>query len=169
MSSQVTLFLLTVVLGIFIGFIFDIFRVIRKIIKHKDFFIFIEDTIYWLIVSFLMFYFMLNKNNGEIRFFSFIGVCIGMVLYFYTISNWVINISITVISTIKKILAVILKIVISPIKIIFNILKIPLNVLKSTVVKILNNVKNILHKFKLYVKIKLCKILKKLKVIFKKA
>lgn len=168
MSSQVTLFLLTVVLGMFIGFIFDIFRIIRKIIKHRDFFIFVEDTLYWLIVSFIMFYFMLNKNNGEIRFFSIIGVFIGMILYFCTISNLVINVSLIVINAIKKILIVMFKIIMFPIKIIYKIIKIPLNVLKKIVDKILKPVKKILQKFKRYVKIKLRKIFKELKVILKK-
>ena len=164
MSSQAILFLLTVVVGMFIGFIYDIFRIIRKVIKHKDFFIFIEDTVYWLIVSFVMFYFMLSQNNGEIRFFAIMGAFIGMILYFYTISIWVMKVSMTIINIIKKIFNTIFKIIMFPVKIVIKIIKVPLRILK----KIMSPFKKVLKKIIRYVKIKLGKLLKDLKVMVKK-
>jgi len=157
MSSQAILFLLTVVLGALIGFIYDIFRIFRKTVKHKDFFIFIEDTVYWLIVSFVMFYFMLNQNDGEIRFYAIVGAFLGMILYFYTVSIFVMKISMAVIKVIKKIFNIIFKVISFPIKIIIKIFKI-----------IISPFKKVLKKLKNYARIKADKLLKDIKIIIKK-
>lgn len=168
MSSQATLFLLTVVLGMFTGFIYDIFRILRKSIKHKSFIIQIEDVVYWIIVSFIMFYFMLNKNNGEIRFFTIIGLFLGMVIYFYTASIFVMKVSIAIINIVKKVIITIFNIVKIPINIAIKIIKVPLVILINIIKKFITPIKKVLQKLKPYVKIKIRKILRDLKVMFKK-
>lgn len=167
-ANQSHIFILTVALGFIIGFVYDIFRIIRKTFKHPDFLTQLEDLIYWLLVSFLMFYFMLNNNNGEIRAFNIIGVLLGMLLYFLTLSILIVKVSVTIIQFIEKIIAVIIKIFMIPIKLIISILQIPLRFLHHILKKIQKPAKKVLQNSSRYAKIRKAKVLKDFKIIFKK-
>jgi spore cortex biosynthesis protein YabQ len=71
---QLRLFLLMIITGFVIGFVYDILRIIRRIIKHGKFIANIQDIIYWVIVTIFVFYIIFTYNNGEIRFYSILGV-----------------------------------------------------------------------------------------------
>ena len=114
MSQQTSLFLMTIGAGFGIGFVYDGFRILRKTIKHSNFLVQVEDIIFWLTVTLLMFYFMLGRNYGEIRFFSIAGAAIGMVLYFCTISKAVRHVSFIVIGFVGKVVFTVLRILLAP-------------------------------------------------------
>lgn len=126
MSEQTWLFLTTVAAGFVIGFVYDIFRILRKTVPHNDFIVQIEDILYCVAVSLLMFYFMLHRNYGEIRFFSIAGAALGMILYFCTLSPLVMKVSVTVIQFLKKVVLTALGILFWPIKAIIKLLAVPL-------------------------------------------
>ena len=107
MSGQAWLFLSTVLLGAGVGLCYDVFRILRKtapFLARKSF-VQLQDLIFWVVVTIGFFYFMLLRNFGEIRFFSIIGVAIGCILYFATVSRFVIFIFVWVITYLKKALA----------------------------------------------------------------
>ena len=54
-SSQAYIFLCTVLGGIIVGFVFDLFRVSRKVIKTRNIIVYIEDMVFWLIGSIIIF------------------------------------------------------------------------------------------------------------------
>lgn len=168
MWGQASLFVLTVGVGFFIGFVYDVFRIIRKTFKHGNWLTQLEDIIYWLLVSFVMFYFMLNKNYGEIRLFSILGAMIGMLLYFLTISAWIIKISVAVISFIKRVLTTTLKLILFPFKIILRLLTVPMGLLNKTVIHVSAPAKNLLRKSSKYAKMKKDSVLREFRIILKK-
>jgi spore cortex biosynthesis protein YabQ len=107
MSGQAWLFLSTVLLGAGVGFVYDIFRIFRKTaprFARRAAAVQLEDLFFWLCVTLGVFYFMLVRNFGEIRFFSVIGMLIGTVLYFSTLSRHVIFIFVHIINFLKKII-----------------------------------------------------------------
>ena len=85
--SQEQIFIFFFIIGITIGIIFDIFRVIRKSFKTPDLITFIEDLIFLIITSFLIIFSIIKLNGGEIRFYLFLGIFVGILIYFLTISN----------------------------------------------------------------------------------
>lgn len=107
MSNQFILFLMSTALGFISGFIYDLFRVFRRIIKHNKFFVQLEDFIYWIILALIIFFIILQKNSGEIRAFLFLGFFIGMILYFTTLSRLFLKFSKKLIDFIKQILKVV--------------------------------------------------------------
>jgi len=125
MSDQTWLFLTTVAAGFAIGFVYDIFRIVRKTIPHNNFIVQLEDILYCVAVSLLMFYFMLHRNYGEIRFFSIAGAALGMVLYFCSLSPLIMKVSVTVIRFFQKVVIAVLNILLWPIKAIIKLLAIP--------------------------------------------
>jgi len=91
MSDQGLMFLYMAILGAVMGFIFDCTRILRRVVRHKNGLVYLEDSVYWLLMSFGVFYILLNYADGEIRFFYLLGIFLGMILYFVTLSKLIIN------------------------------------------------------------------------------
>ena len=109
--SQGIFFLLTVVLGAAVAFLFDIFRVIRKLKKHKKWSVHLQDAVFWLVTSLIVLYFILNYSDGEIRFFYLLGILLGGCLYFVTISYYIRVVLIRIIKFVLKIIKYVLKVI----------------------------------------------------------
>ncbi len=72
--SQEQVFIFFFIIGIIIGIIFDIFKVLRKSFKTPDIITFIEDLIFIVLSGILLIFGILKLNGGEIRFFLFLGI-----------------------------------------------------------------------------------------------
>lgn len=114
--NQGYLFLIFTLDGVIIGLLFDLFRILRKSFKTSNFVTYLEDILFWILTGVLILYSIFTFNNGEIRFFFFLGIVIGIVLYMLLLSNYIINTSVFLIGIIKKIIAY-------PLTIILNICK----------------------------------------------
>ncbi len=150
MNNQAFLFLIFIINGILVGFLFDIFRVLRKSFKTSDIITYIEDILFWIVAGVLTLYFIFNYNNGEIRFFIFLGIILGISIYILTISKYFMKITVGIISIIKQIVK---KIIIYPLKFILNIVKKllfrPISFIIINIRKIFTKNKiNFLHYFK---------------------
>jgi len=97
----------------------------RKVVRHSHLMVQIEDILYWLAVSLLMFYFMLHRNYGEIRFFSIAGAAVGAVLYFCSLSQVVTKISIAIITFVQKVLFTVARILLTPLRFFLKLLTPP--------------------------------------------
>lgn len=73
-NDQALLFITCIEIGVIIGMFFDIIRILRKLIKHPDFLVQIEDALYWVICALIGFYMLYVNNYGAIRPFVFIGI-----------------------------------------------------------------------------------------------
>ena len=138
MSGQAWLFLSTVAAGFIIGLAYDIFRILRKTVPHRAWIVQVEDLIYWLAASLLMFHFMMNRNYGEIRFFSILGAALGMVVYFLSISPLVMKVSVAILEFLKKVIVATLRIVLTPVRF---IIKFVANIVRPPAKWILKNIK----------------------------
>ncbi|MBQ3415797.1 MAG: spore cortex biosynthesis protein YabQ [Clostridia bacterium] len=118
-QNQAYLFLIFVLNGILIGFTFDFFRILRISFKTKDFVTYLEDFLFWVITGIILIYSIFVFNNGEIRFFMFLGVMIGVLLYILLISKYIIKVNVSLISFIKKILKIPINLFIRIIKFLF--------------------------------------------------
>ena len=96
-TGQLYTFLVFSLSGIVIGIFFDVFRILRKSFKTPDFITYIEDVVFWIttgcFILFLLYYF----NNGEIRWYTFLGIFIGIILYILFISKYFIAINLNII------------------------------------------------------------------------
>lgn len=122
-ANQAYLFSLFILNGILIGIVFDIFRILRKSFKTTDFITYIEDTLFWIVSGMITIYFLFVFNNGEIRFYIFIGIFLGVALYILSISKYFININVKLIAILKNIIGKILSIILYPIKLILKMMK----------------------------------------------
>lgn len=112
--NQFLLFLIYLVSGVLIGIVFDFFRSLRRSIKTSNLFTYIEDIIFWAITSFIIVVTILKFNYGELRLYIFIGIGLGLIIYFITLSKVLIKFNVTFMNLLflisKKIKNLILKI-----------------------------------------------------------
>lgn len=80
--SEETLFLWqSVVVGIGITFVYDWFRIVRRVIPHRQWVVSLEDLFFWLFCTFFVFWWMYRVTNGGMRWFAVAGALAGMYLY----------------------------------------------------------------------------------------
>ncbi len=90
-NLEVRLFLASVAWGLVLVVMYDCLRIFRRLVKHNKIGAGLEDVLYWVISAILIFRMMYRVNDGAIRGFSIVGVVIGMVLYHYSISEFVVK------------------------------------------------------------------------------
>ena len=108
MSGQGAAFLATAVAGAVLGILYDCFRILRRVLYHKTVATTIEDAVFWIISTLLMFAFLLERNFGDIRGFIFMGLALGAVLYFTMISRFFTKFAMMMLRWLKKMLLVII-------------------------------------------------------------
>lgn len=120
MQNQLYVFIAFILNGFLIGIIFDCFRILRKSFKTPDFVTYIEDVLFGIITGLLILYSIFKFNNGELRFYLFLGIFIGLLIYLFIFSKVFIKICVFIISIIKKIINFI---VIIPVKFICKLFR----------------------------------------------
>ena len=122
-NSQIGIFLIYLIAGVLICLLYDIFRAVRKTVKTPDLVTYIEDTIFWILVAIFLIYLIFVLNSGEIRFFMFIAICLGGIVYYFTLSKYFMNISVHILTFVKIIVKKLLSILLIPLKLFLRINK----------------------------------------------
>lgn len=122
--SQEQIFMLFFVIGLIIGIIFDFFRAIRKNFKSSDLLTLLEDIAFLSLVSVLIIFSIIRINGGEVRFYLFLGIFFGILLYSLTISNLCVIIFNVIVRICKNILQF-------PFEVFVKVLKLSKRVLKK--------------------------------------
>lgn len=113
-SSQSMLFFTSIQIGILMGVLFDLIRIFRKLLKHPNFLVQIEDMLYWIVCGFMGFYRLYVCNYAEIRPYIFLGILLGGIFYFLTFSVIFMKIATIVINYIKAMINKFIKWIIIP-------------------------------------------------------
>ena len=139
LTNKEYLYLIFTVNGIIIGLLFDFFRILRKTIKTKDIVTYIEDFIFWFLTGAIILYSIFTFNNGEVRFYMFLAILMGVITYLLFVSKYVIEINVTIITFLKKAIKKIFYIVSIPFVFIFKMIK---KVLMKPVLFCIINIRN---------------------------
>lgn len=141
-ENQSYLFLVYTINGIFIGILFDIFRVLRKSFKTNDITTYFEDILFWILTGLSLLYSIFTFSNGEIRLYMFLGVFLGCLTYMMLISKYFIKINVKIVVFFKKIFGIIFSIILIPIKFLFKPIRFITINIKKISIKQLKNTKN---------------------------
>lgn len=90
-SVELYLICKAVLLGVFLRFIYDLFRISRRVIRRNAIVVGIEDTIYWIAVGICVFILMYDFNGGSMRIHAFLFVALGMLLYGVSLSSIIVK------------------------------------------------------------------------------
>ena len=106
-------FLYSMAIGVAISVLYDVFRIMRRVIRHNKMAVAIEDIIFWMITLFTIFLLLYDMSFGVLRWFSIAGVAIGMKIYkkilgehlvefMSTVLNWILDVVIHLILAVLK-------------------------------------------------------------------
>jgi len=167
--KQVKLFVLSIIIGSISRFVYDLVKVLRRLIKHNIFFIHVEDFIYWLIISSATFFIMLRVNLGEIRNFCICGAFVGMLIYSLCLSNLITSFIFNLVSGLIKIITSLIKIILYPVRLIIKFLSYPARYIIKFLNKNLVLIKKYTRASKRYAKIKSMRTRESIRILFKKS
>lgn len=103
--------LLCIINGFILSMLYDVFRITRRVVKHKKWLICTEDILYGIGIGIYLFSVNLEKNNGTVRLFMFAFLLLGSILYFKLFSNSVVCLFTRLLIKIKKKILFLLRIV----------------------------------------------------------
>lgn len=106
---------ISILVGAVLFLFYDFLRIFRRIIPHGSLWIGVEDLIYWLIYTGVVFVMLYRENDGMVRGFSIGGLAFGMLLYFALLSRFVVRINVLILGTAVRSVAGILGFFFKPI------------------------------------------------------
>lgn len=78
-------------MGAVLVFVYDLLRIVRKLVPHGTWWISVEDFLFWAGSALAIFAMLYRENDGYLRGFSIGGVVLGMLLYSFTLSRFVVK------------------------------------------------------------------------------
>lgn len=144
---ELRFFCTSVLWGVLLLVFYDVLRIIRRIIAHNGFFIALEDLIYWVISSLLIFRMMYRQNNGIIRGFAILAMLLGMILYHSALSELLVDMISGMINKIIGLIGKVIIFILKPFKFLFCGIKRIFVWIFSKIKKFLHFLLKILKKF----------------------
>ena len=83
----------------------------------------------------MTFYYMLHRNYGEIRLFALIGMAVGILLYFATVSRLVVIVFVAVVNYMKRVIVTAIRIILVPVRLVAAWLAVPLGKVSNATLK----------------------------------
>jgi spore cortex biosynthesis protein YabQ len=131
--------------GMLLLIIYDSIRILRRIVKHNEFFVGIQDILYWVTCSLLIFHMMYQQNDGIIRGFSILGMLLGMLGYHTILSDFLVKFISSIINKIINFFIRIIWFILKPIRFLIK----RVGYLLTGIIKILKKVyRNLLNTLK---------------------
>lgn len=82
------LIFISLFLGAFLVAVYDLFRILRILIRHRNIFVHIQDFFFWMFAAVFIYYVYYKYYYGQIRGFFFIFILLGAFLYANTLSRF---------------------------------------------------------------------------------
>ncbi len=121
-SKEVSVFLASIAAGVLICIVYDLFRVIRLRAKTSAILTDVQDILFWVVATVVMFFVIFHVNNGAVRWYQFFGAVLGAVVYLLTASRFVLRGIGLLIDFFTKIFVFFLKILLTPLLFTYNII-----------------------------------------------
>lgn len=86
-EGQVVTFLMSLILGAVICFIYDVFKTMHLIFLKGFFEVLVTDLLFWLLSGFLTYLFLIIRCNGIVRGYVICGAVLGFVTFRLTLSK----------------------------------------------------------------------------------
>jgi len=82
-------FYLTIYGGIAIGLLFDFYRALRANFKIVNKISFVFDVIFWMLITIVIFTTINLLERFDLRYYHFVALFLGFILYYNTISKYI--------------------------------------------------------------------------------
>ena len=81
MTNENLFLIHSVMMGVYLTFVYDNVRIFRRIVPHNTLFISLEDVAYWIYLAVEVFLLMYHESNGLLRWFAVAGALAGIWVY----------------------------------------------------------------------------------------
>ncbi len=108
--------------GALLFFVYDLFRLIRRHESYNLVMIHVQDGLFWSLGLLILFFALFYINNGILRFYEFVGIILGVILYECTLSPWVLRVSDWILTFFSKVFKKFFKILLTPLIFTYNIM-----------------------------------------------
>lgn len=78
--------------GAVITVVYDLIRIFRRVIAHGNFWIGVEDFLFWIWTSLWIFSVLYRENDGSFRMYTIFAMVLGMIFYHKTMSEPLVNV-----------------------------------------------------------------------------
>ncbi|MFZ5752820.1 MAG: spore cortex biosynthesis protein YabQ [Bacillota bacterium] len=154
--DQMIAFILVMILGCFVGVLFDCYRTLIVIWRPGPWGTIIGDVLFWIVVTSFAYFFLLLSTWGEVRLYVFLAMTLGLLLYFKFVSKKVRCVLECVYRFVTRVLKSIVKIILVPFKIFYRIVLFPVGLVVSFGLilgrggkKLLNIMKKVVQRMKI--------------------
>ena len=115
---QFDIVMYSIISGILIGIMFDLYNIIRGV-KIPKIIIIIEDILFWILTAIIVFAFLLYANYAFLGPYVYIFMIVTLIIYLKLISPTILKLERYIIDKVSKIIRIILKNLIYPIKVVY--------------------------------------------------
>ena len=98
-------FLQAIIAGFAIGIYYDLFRLLRRLIKCKKNWVDIQDIFFWISSAVCLFFICISLNNGFIRIYFILSALIGWGIYYSIIGRFLFGIIDWLLKILRKLIA----------------------------------------------------------------
>lgn len=126
--NELSYMLWSILCGVIMTIAYDFLRARRREKTVAGIFIYIEDTAWFALLGILIYLLAFRQNAGMIRFYSFLGIGLGALIYKLLFGDSVMELLRKIYSLFVKVMFWTMKIILYPIYIIFKLMKRPVNV-----------------------------------------
>jgi spore cortex biosynthesis protein YabQ len=162
--TQEYMLVVSIMGGMLLGFIWDIYRLVRHYVIMGAVGTALGDLIYWIVSIYISVQLIFDVSYGNVRMFILLGFVSGALLYFYGISNYILQVFIFAADLLIKIIKKVSLFMIRPIRMAAEKIAVLLAPIKIKLQKTRNNAKK---RYKFY-KFKVKKISKNRKLMYNK-
>ncbi|WP_227872186.1 spore cortex biosynthesis protein YabQ [Paenibacillus albus] len=137
--------------GIGMGIVFDGYRVVSDELKINRLWIPVLDLLYWIAATIIVFQVLSSSNEGEVRAYVFLGLFIGICLYYWLFSKITMKIVHVLIGTVRAIVHFVIRafilLVIKPLLLLYRISRVILAFLRAFTIFIFKIVLQLVRPF----------------------
>ncbi|AIQ61799.1 spore cortex biosynthesis protein YabQ [Paenibacillus stellifer] len=95
--------------GAMMGFAFDAYRVLSQRLRFPGWLTAVLDLLYWLASALLVFRLLYEGNQGQLRFYAFLGLFLGVWVYFLIFSVTVQKFVVMLIQVVQRVWKLLVK------------------------------------------------------------
>lgn len=133
-DTQFMSLIISVFAGLIIGLLYDLYRTINYYTKPSKFFLLLMDLLFWLVTGGVSFSVLLRADFAELRIYTFLGIGVGVFIYFKLFSEYILKFYRRVIYIITKFVRFLFIFITLPFKLLYNFLWVPASFIKKLIV-----------------------------------
>lgn len=80
-----------VTVGIALAVAYDGLRILRRLLRHRVFWMSVEDILFWMMAALVTFAVCFFEDAGNIRWFAVAGEILGACMYHWTLSDFLVK------------------------------------------------------------------------------